>query len=116
MLKCIFISLLLGIINSAPLPNNGIHDFKNSQILKDFVSDLKQNTKMHILEQLFDDEDNSEDKSDMDVKNNININFNKQGISQPDSLVSLMQPQQPGSIAAQQPLYQQVLHRHLGGE
>ena len=43
-------------------------------------------------------------------------NFNKQGISQPDRLVSLMQPQQPGSIAAQQPLYQQVLHRHLGGE
>ena len=82
--------------------------------MNDFVPDLKQDAKMQILEQLFDDEDQSEDESEIDVKNNITINFNNQGVSHPASLASLIQPQQQGSFPAQQPLYQQVLHRHLG--
>ena len=69
---------------------------------------------MQILEHLFGDENESEDKShnemedgsDMDVTNNITITFNNHGVSQPARIASLMQPQQP--------LYQQVLHWHLG--
>ena len=79
-----------------------------------FVSDLKRDAKMQILEQLFDDEDESEDESELDVKNNITINLNNHGVSDPASLASLIQPQQQRSVPAQQPLYQQVLHRHLG--
>ena len=80
------------------------------------MPDLNKNTKMQILEHLFGDENESEDEShnetedgsDMDVKNNITITFNNHGDSQPARIASLMQPQQP--------LHQQVLHWHLGWE
>ena len=67
------------------------------------MSDLSQDTKKRILEQLVDDEDETGDESDIDVKNNITIKFNNQGISQPDNWASFIQPQQPASLTAQQP-------------
>ena len=64
---------------------------------------MKWDTKMQILEQLFEHDDNSEDESEIDVKNNININLNNQGLSQPPIIPSLIQPKYPGAITAQQP-------------
>ena len=64
---------------------------------------MKWDTKMQILEQLFEHDDNSEDESEIDVKNNININLNNQGLSQPAIIPSLIQPKYPGAITAQQP-------------
>ena len=67
------------------------------------MSDFRQDTKIKILKQLLDDEDETEDESDIDVKNNITIKFNNQGISKPDNWASFIQPQQPASLTAQQP-------------